>query len=262
MEDNSLSIEGSAQDIVFQAGEKIGWAPERIDKYLSDPGLRLNKAIPACVYKGNQDEEMEGSGDISAWAHLFNLDSAFANPDICPPQMKQLVEDHIDQYREKVPKTNLKSEPEPNTGSQEGNTSYQRKPVTPQVDQTSNNSRKPELETVETVVLAPHSPHSRNTNFALLGREIARHTGVEKGGERKAESQKAGYRIAINVATNTMRSYNLERSSDRPILVDRNGQIDHNNAQVSSQDVECFQNVVDAIHRTQLVNQKAQQIEL
>lgn len=59
-----------------------------------------------------------------------------------------------------------------------------------------------------------------------------------------------------------MRIYNLERSSDRPILVDRNGQIDHNNAQVSAQDVECFQNVVDAIHRTQLVNQKAQQIEL
>ena len=231
MKENGLGVEDSPEDIIIQAGRKIGWSEDAVKGYLLNPSLQLDRAIPACVYKGNQEN---GRGDISAWAHLFNLDPSFASA--CPPHIKPDVAKHIDEYRELYPK--VKSEP--NSSKDLSSSSV---PLVKPSD-------KWKSETVE-VVLDPCDSYSRNKTFALLGREIVQHKGITKQGERKAESYRASYRISISLASNTMRIYDLKRSGEHPILVDENGQIDHASAQVLSKDVECFQSVVEAIHQEQ-----------
>lgn len=72
MEERSLPLEGRAETLLRQAAKQLHLPDETVDHFLA--GTPLEQAIPACVYKGDNEN---GTGEISAWAHVLNLRPEF-----------------------------------------------------------------------------------------------------------------------------------------------------------------------------------------
>lgn len=95
-----VPFEGNANEMLYEAGDKLLFSRTETDEVLAT--ARVDQAIPACVYKGDEDESVGFNGDVVAWGHLFSLQPSLAA--YCPPEMKARVGDRIDQYRDLVPK--------------------------------------------------------------------------------------------------------------------------------------------------------------
>lgn len=89
----------------------------------------------------------------------------------------------------------------------------------------------------------------RDREFATLGRKIVSIAGIENG-ENLAFEGKANYTITVNLNTNTMRITSQDRG-DKPILIDANGNIDHQHSQVNAKDVEKFQAALQFLNQRQ-----------
>ena len=256
-----VPFEGNANEMLYEAGDKLLFSRTETDEVLAT--ARVDQAIPACVYKGDEDESIDFNGDIVAWGHLFNLQPSLAA--YCPPEMKARVgvgaaspqENRIDQYRDLVPKE---------------------KPVQPtqeqgwHTDKTTSTAATNTLKVDEPLVYSPpqtdepdlsqvESTTQLDTNLAQLGREIVARIGEEQDGQRNVNG-KVKYRISINLADNTMRIYAKDRG-DEPILVDANGNIDHEYSRVVPEDVRRFQAMVDGLRTYQQLNapKKATQMD-
>ncbi|MEL6903483.1 MAG: hypothetical protein AAFP07_21315, partial [Cyanobacteria bacterium J06606_4] len=204
---------------------------------------RIEQAIPACVYKGAEDESIDFNGDVVAWGHLFNLQPSLAV--YCPPEMKEKVGDRIDQYRDRFPKERAAQPTQEQDWRTEESTSEESasgwKVDEPLVDSSPQTDEPTRSQT--------GSANQLDTNLAQLGREIVARIGEEQDGQRNVNG-KVKYRISINLADNTMRVYAKDRG-DEPILVDANGNIDHEHSRVVPEDVRRFQVMVDDLRACQ-----------
>ena len=234
-----VPFEGNANEMLYEAGDKLLFSRTETDEVLAT--ARVDEAIPACVYKGDEDESIDFNGDVVAWGHLFNLQPELAV--YCPPEMKAKVGDHIDEYHDRVPKKKV-AQPtqdkdwrtEESTATADTNTWKVDKPLVdsqPQTDEPDDLSQTAESTT------------ELDNNLAQLGREIVARIGEEQDGQRNVNG-KVKYRISINLADNTMRIYAKDRG-DEPILVDSNGNIDHAHSRVMLEDVTRFQAMVDGL---------------
>ena len=231
----------NANEMLYEAGERLLFSRAETDEVLAT--ARIDQAIPACVYKGDEDESIDFNGDVVAWAHLFSLQPSLAT--YCPPEIKATVSDRIDQYRDRVPKKKI-AQPtqdqdwrtEETTSTVAANTWKLDEPLVDSPPQTD----EPDLSQAK-------STTQLDTNLAQLGREIVARIGEEQDGQRSVNG-KVKYRISISLADNTMRIYARDRGEE-PILVDANGNIDHANSKVLPEDVRRFQVMVDDLRAYQ-----------
>lgn len=252
LSEREIPFEGNAQELFYQAAEKLRLSREEADDVLKS--TRTEKAIPACVYKGNEDESIDGKGDVVAWGHLFNLKPTFST--YCPPEIKADVSHYIAQYRQHVPK--------PNRTPERPQQAFE-KPETSDIP-SKGNQTTPEAPSLKSPTIEKGYPvkatasQSLNTSLAQLSREIVDRMGEQQGGQRNVNGN-VKYRISVNLRDNTMRIYARDRG-DEPILVDANGQIDHANSRVSTEDVERFQQMVDSLRTYQTTYQSARESQL
>ena len=242
-----------ANEMLYEAGEQLLFSRAETDEVLAT--ARIDQAIPACVYKGDEDESIDFNGDVVAWAHLFSLQPSLAT--YCPPEMKARVGDRIDEYRDRVPKKKI-TQPtqdqdwrtEETTSTVAANTWELDEPLVDSPPQTD----EPDLSQAK-------STTQLDTNLAQLGREIVARIGEEQDGQRSVNG-KVKYRISISLTDNTMRIYARDRGEE-PILVDANGNIDHANSQVLPEDVRRFQVMVDNLRAYQQPTgpKKAEQLD-
>ena len=236
-----VPFEGDTYEMFYEAGDKLLFSRAEADEVLGT--ARIDQAIPACVYKGDEDESIDFNGDIVGWGHLFSLQPALAA--YCPPEMKARVGDRIDQYRDLVPKKKP-AQPtqeqgwrtEETTSTDATNTWKGNEPLVGSSSQTDEPTRS-----------QTGSANQLDTNLAQLGREIVARIGEEQDGQHNVNG-KVKYRISINLADNTMRIYAKDRG-DEPILVDANGNIDHAHSRVVPEDVRRFQVMVDDLRACQ-----------
>ena len=238
----------NANEMLYEAGERLLFSSAETDQVLAT--ARIDQAIPACVYKGDEDESIDFNGDVIAWAHLFNLQPSLAA--YCPPEIRTTVSDHIDQHRQHFPKERA-------TQPARGETWHSEKPASTtaadvwKVDEPIVDGPLPKAEILETAnepdLSKAESTTQLDTNLAQLGREIVARIGEEQDGQRSVNG-KVKYRISISLADNTMRIYARDRGEE-PILVDANGNIDHANSQVLPEDVRRFQVMVDDLRAYQ-----------
>ena len=221
LEARDVPFTGDPEQIFSEAGRKLRFSDDEASQILKM--ARVKRAIPSCVYKGNEDEEVGYNGDIPAWAHVFNLEPSLAG--YCPPEIKETVASHIDQYRQFVPKE-PKQKP---------------KGISLQNELGQNNKTPGTDKKAQTAVESQIDKKHLDATFAKLGREIARF-GEVKDGHREVDG-KVRYRILINLNSNTMRIYDKDRGEE-PILIDADGQIDHASSKVKPADVERFQAIV------------------
>ncbi|MEL7333323.1 MAG: hypothetical protein AAFN12_13840, partial [Cyanobacteria bacterium J06560_2] len=171
----------------------------------------------------------------------------------CPPEMKEKVGDHIDEYRQQFPKERA-TQPAP---QKEDWRSAEPASTTDadvwKVDEPIVDGPLPEAAIPETAnepdLSNAKSAAQLDTSLAQLGREIVARIGEEQDGQRNVNG-KVKYRISINLTDNTMRIYAKDRGNE-PILVDANGNIDHANAWVKPEDVRRFQVMVDDLRAYQ-----------
>ena len=154
--------------------------------------------------------------------------------------------DHIDEYRDRVPKKKVAQPTQDRdwrtretTSTADTNTWKVDKPLE---DSNQQTEAQDDLSQVE-------STTQLDTNLAQLGREIVTRIGEEQDGQRSVNG-KVKYRISINLADNTMRIYAKDRG-DEPILVDANGNIDHAHSRVLPEDVTRVQAMVDGVRTYQ-----------
>lgn len=250
MEQNDMPFSGSADDLLQQAAGKLSLSEKDISDFLATNNFY--DAVPACVYKGNQEE---GNGNTVAWSHVFNLSPDLARQ-ACPPDVEQTVFNHIGSYRKRVPKqvqTPVSRQSPIPTGMPKPKPSQQ-------LDSNSNypfsSSSAPKSESPRQVNSISKQKEQLDGKLATLGREIVDKLGDEQDGQRKF-SGKVKYRISVNLSDNTMRIYAKDRG-DMPILVDADGRIDHANSQVRPEDVKRFQTLVDYLH-TSVEHKQAKQ---
>lgn len=231
-----VPFEGNANEMLYKAGDKLLFSRTETDEMLA--AARVDQAIPACVDKGDEDESIDFNGDIVGWGHLFSLQPSLAA--YCPPEMKAKVGDHIEQYRDLAPKKkpaqpaqDMDWRTEESTNTWKGN-----EPLVGSSSQTDEPTRS-----------QTGPANQLDTNLAQLGREIVARIGEEQDGQRNVNG-KVKYRISINLADNTMRVYAKDRG-DEPILVDANGNIDHEHSRVVPEDVRRFQVMVDDLRACQ-----------
>ncbi|MEM6452514.1 MAG: hypothetical protein AAF703_19630 [Cyanobacteria bacterium P01_D01_bin.105] len=255
-----VPFEGNANEMLYEAGDKLLFSRTETDEVLAT--ARVDQAIPACVYKGDEDESIDFNGDVVAWGHLFNLQPALAA--YCPPEMKAKVgvgaaspkENRIDQYRDRVPKKKV-AQPTQKQGWRTRETTSTADTNTWKVDKPLVDSQP---QTDESDLSRVESTTQLDTDLAQLGREIVARIGEEQDGQHNVTG-KVKYRISINLADNTMRIYAKDRG-DEPILVDANGNIDHVHSRVVPEDVTRFQAMVDGlrIYQQPTVPKKVPQI--
>lgn len=244
-----VPFEGDTYEMFYEAGDRLLFAKAETDEVLAT--ARIDQAIPACVYKGDEDESIDFNGDVVAWAHLFSLQPSLA--DYCPPEIKATVSDRIEQYRQHFPKERA-TQPAP---QKEDWRSAEPASTTAadvwKVDEPIVDGPLPKAEILETAnepdLSKAESTTQLDTNLAQLGREIVARIGEEQDDQRSVNG-KVKYRISISLADNTMRIYARDRGEE-PILVDANGNIDHANSQVLPEDVRRFQVMVDDLRAYQ-----------
>ena len=237
-----------ANEMLYEAGEQLLFSKAETDEVLAT--ARIDQAIPACVYKGDEDESIDFNGDVVAWAHLFSLQPSLA--DYCPPEIKATVSDRIDEYRQQFPKERA-TQPTRKEGWRSVETASTTSADAWKVDNPLVDSPPPKVEILETAnepdLSKAESRTQLDTNLAQLGREIVARIGEEQDGQRSVNG-KVKYRISISLADNTMRIYARDRGEE-PILVDANGNIDHANSKVLPEDVRRFQVMVDDLRAYQ-----------
>jgi len=239
---------GDTYEMFYEAGDQLLFSRAEADEVLGT--ARIDQAIPACVYKGDEDESVDFNGDVVAWAHLFNLQPSLA--DYCPPEIRTTVSDRISQYRQQFPKEKAtqpaqkedwhSEEPASTTAADAWKVNEPLTDSPPQKVEIPQTANEPDLSKAE-------STAQLDTNLAQLGREIVARIGEEQDGQRNVNG-KVKYRISINLTDNTMRIYARDRG-EKPILVDANGNIDHANSQVLPEDVRRFQVMVDDLRAYQ-----------
>ena len=249
-----VPFEGNANEMLYEAGDKLLFSRTETDEVLAT--ARIDQAIPACVYKGDEDESIDFNGDVVAWGHLFSLQPSLAA--YCPPEMKARVGDRIDQYRDLVPKKKAAQPTQKQGWRTEGSTSTA-DTTTWGMDEPLVDS-PPQTDEPDDLSQAAESTTELDNNLAQLGREIVARIGEEQDGQHNVNG-KVKYRISINLADNTMRVYAKDRG-DEPILVDANGNIDHAHSRVVPEDVRRFQVMVDDLRACQrpMVPKKTAQI--
>ena len=244
-----VPFEGDTYEMFYEAGEQLLFSKAETDEVLGT--ACIDQAIPACVYKGDEDESIDFNGDVVAWAHLFSLQPSLAA--YCPPEIRTTVSDHIGQYRQQFPKERA-TQPAPrrkdwrSTEPASTTAADAWKVDEPIVD---NSPPKVEIPATanEPALSKTESTAQLDTNLAQLGREIVARIGKEQDGQRCVNG-KVKYRISISLTDNTMRIYARDRGEE-PILVDANGNIDHANSQVLPEDVRRFQVMVDDLRAYQ-----------
>lgn len=254
-----VPFDGDPHDLFYEAGEQLLFSRAEADKVFATVGT--DQAIPACVYKGDEDESIDFNGDVVAWGHLFNLEPSTVG--YCPPDIRATVGEHIDKYREIFPKAKpAQSSRDKNwrfddaaseAAENEGNTDEPLADEAPQKIEIPGSAVSPDLSQAESAV-------QLDKNLSLLGREIVGRIGEEQDGQRHVKG-KVKYRISINLADNTMRIYAKDRGVE-PILVDADGNIDHASSRVLPEDVRRFQVMVDDLRACQQPTEPRKAVQL
>ena len=259
LQTRQVPFEGDANEMLYEAGDKLLFSRAEADEVLAT--ARIDQAIPACVYKGDEDESIDFNGDIVAWGHLFNLQPSLA--EYCPPEMKVAVGDRIDQYRDLFPKEKT-AQPTRDKDRRFGdsvagaaaNEWTVDEPFADEVPQkigTPERAASPDLSQADSAV-------QLDRNLAQLGREIVGRIGEEQDGQHHVHG-KVKYRISINLADNTMRIYAKDRGRE-PILVDADGNIDHTSSRVLPEDVRRFQVMIDDLRAYQQPTEPKQMAQI
>ena len=235
LRDYQIPFQGSAHDLFQRAREALELSEEEADAVLKK--AHVNHAIPACIYKGNQDESINGNGDLVAWAHLLKLKPSLSV--FCPPETKESVTEYFGHHRKHTVQAERTEEaPAVAASGQSQNVEEKRshysvlrtKPARP--------------------VPARHLQKSLNTTLANLGRELVDSQLGEIQGNQRNVNGEVQYRISVNLADNTMHIYAKDRGNTS-ILIDVNGQIDQVKSQATIKDVERFQQMVRTIRAYQ-----------
>lgn len=219
---NAVPFEDRADDIFYEASRKLNMSEVDAEAALSAVGAE--QAIPACVFKGNMDESVDGNGDIAAWSHVLKLSPSLST--YCPPKLQVSVEQRAKEYGSKVK---------------------------------ADTSTKPSIKRpVEARSPSTTTSHQRDKKLAQLGREIVEQLGDEQA-NMKTVVGRVRYRISVDLSDNTMRIYDKQRGT-QPILIDADGNIDHDRSQVEPEDIQRFQALVDSIQAYQQPLQPQRQI--
>ena len=92
------------------------------------------------------------------------------------------------------------------------------------------------------------TPRERlDKDFSALGRQIVQVAGHEENSELSFKG-KVNYKIVVELDSNTMRIYSRDRG-DEPILVDANGNINHERSRVTPEDITRFQSALNFLQQ-------------
>ncbi len=256
--ENDVPLAGNPMVMTQQAARSLGVSVSAANAAFTQADAQ--GCIPAAKFKG---------GDEACWMKIAELDLEIYKA-CCPEDLRPEVERRIDDYRsnnskpaEQLQKNKPAAEKKIDdapfadsavTGSRQAaagaNYSDDREPDSTQAESNAASTRpirsteipddvpgiKIELEQPASEI--PQPQQRMNQDFAVLGRQIVDMAGHEKDGKLAFEG-KVNYKIVVNLDSNTMKIYSKDRGGE-PILVDANGNIDHENSRVLLKDVEKF----------------------
>jgi hypothetical protein len=234
---NQVPYSGDPYDSAFKAAGALGLEEEFLcstwNKVKDDDSL-----IPSALYVG---------GEIPCWQKLAGLDySLFSNK--CPQDLKAEVSQAIGKHRKTHPNETQPPSRRPDNPIQ-GQTIH--KTATEVVEPNPQEHPPPPPNPSSSVLGADPTPPptlhpktmpdkiARDQHLAALARDVLSIAGTPDQHNKVFEGQ-SKYRIVLDLDSNELQIFARDRGQI-PILLDANGNIDHANSKVISEDVRAFE---------------------